>query len=196
MGKITVTFQPESTRTEAQSGDTLLEVASYAGIDISNLCGGQGVCGRCRVKIKQGRVSLTGKVIGKLSHKEIEQGYTLACQAELSEDDVEVWIPPESRTDVQIQISDYIVSFAEPTHAIRPGLRTPTNSQATVSKVLSPVAGANTWRQPFRPGPHLSGNQEDDPAISPHPGAFFMPVGPGCSAAQKQVGNNGDCAFP
>ncbi len=125
MGKITVTFQPESTRTEAQSGDTLLEVASYAGIDISNLCGGQGVCGRCRVKIKQGRVSLTGKVIGKLSHKEIEQGYTLACQAELSEDDVEVWIPPESRTDVQIQISNYIVSFAEPTHAIGPDYEPP-----------------------------------------------------------------------
>ncbi|MGA2402185.1 MAG: ASKHA domain-containing protein [Syntrophobacteraceae bacterium] len=117
MGKITVTFQPESTRTEAQSGEKLIDVASYADIDISNLCGGQGVCGRCRVKIKQGKVNLTSKVVGKLSRKEIEQGYTLACQAELGEDDVEVWIPPESRTDIQIQISDYIVSFAEPTHA-------------------------------------------------------------------------------
>ncbi len=115
MGKITVTFQPESTSTEAHSGDKLIDVASYAGIDISNLCGGQGVCGRCRVQIKRGRVTLTKGVIGKLSRKEIEQGFTLACQAELLEDDIEVWIPPESRTDIQIQISDYIVAFDEPT---------------------------------------------------------------------------------
>ena len=114
MGKITVTFQPESTRTEANSGEKLIDVASHAGIDISNLCGGQGVCGRCRVQIKQGRLNLTSKVIGKLSRKEIEQGFTLACQAELAEDDVEVRIPPESRSDIQIQISDYIVSFDEP----------------------------------------------------------------------------------
>ena len=120
MGKITVTFQPESTRTEANSGDKLIDVASYAGIDISNLCGGQGVCGRCRVQIKRGRLNLTGKVIGKLSRKEIQQGFTLACQAELAEDDVEVRIPPESRSDIQIQISDYIVAFDEPTHAPGP----------------------------------------------------------------------------
>ncbi|MGA7643852.1 MAG: 2Fe-2S iron-sulfur cluster-binding protein, partial [Syntrophobacteraceae bacterium] len=67
MDRITVTFQPESTRTEANSGEKLIDVASHAGIDISNLCGGQGVCGRCRVQIKRGRVNLTSKVIGKLS---------------------------------------------------------------------------------------------------------------------------------
>ena len=115
MGKITVIFQPESTRTEANSGDKLIDVASGAGIDISNLCGGQGVCGRCRVQVQRGRINLSNKVIGKLSRKEMTQGYTLACQAELAEDDVEVRIPPESRSDIQIQISDYIVSFDEPT---------------------------------------------------------------------------------
>ncbi len=120
MGKITVTFQPESTRIEANSGEKLIDVASCSGIDISNLCGGQGACGRCRVQIKRGRLNLTSKVIGKLSRKEIQQGFTLACQAELTEDDVEVWIPPESRTDIQIQISDYIVSFDEPTQAPGP----------------------------------------------------------------------------
>jgi len=116
MDKITVTFQPESTRAEAHAGDKLIDVASNANIDISNLCGGLGVCGRCRVQIKRGRVNLNSKVIGKLGRKEIQQGFTLACQAELL-DDIEVWIPPESRTDVQIQISDYIVSFDQPTPA-------------------------------------------------------------------------------
>ncbi len=117
MGRIVVTFQPESTRTEAESGEKLIQVASYAGIDISNHCGGQGVCGKCRVKINKGKVKLSSRVIGKLSKKQLEEGYTLACQSELQNSDVEVWIPPESRTDEQIQISDYIVSFEEPTYA-------------------------------------------------------------------------------
>ncbi len=41
--------------------------------------------------------------------------YMWACQAEVLDEDVEVWIPPESRTDVQIQISDYVVVSDEPT---------------------------------------------------------------------------------
>ncbi|MHC1726858.1 MAG: ASKHA domain-containing protein [Syntrophobacteraceae bacterium] len=122
MGRIIVTFQPECTRTEANSGEKLIEVASYAGIDLSNLCGGEGVCGKCRVRVTKGKVKLSSRVIGKLSRKELEQGYTLACQAELQDDDVEIWIPPESRTDEKLQISDYIVSFQEPIHVESPEL--------------------------------------------------------------------------
>ncbi len=115
MGRVTVTFQPEAIEAEAQSGEKLIDVAARAGIDVSNHCGGQGVCGRCRLRVKKGKLNITGKVIGKLTRKEIEQGYTLACQAEVLEEDLEVWIPPESRTDVQIQISDYVVVVDEPT---------------------------------------------------------------------------------
>ncbi|MDR3568346.1 MAG: ASKHA domain-containing protein [Syntrophobacteraceae bacterium] len=117
MGRVKVTFQPDSIEAEAQSGEKLIDVAARAAININNLCGGQGVCGKCRVMVKKGKLDLTGKVIGKLSRKEIEQGYTLACQAEVLGDDLEIWIPPESRTDVQIQISDYVVSAGEPAPA-------------------------------------------------------------------------------
>ena len=115
MGRVTVTFQPEAVEAEAQSGEKLIDVAARAGIDVSNHCGGQGVCGRCRLRVKKGKLNMTGKVVGKLTRKEIEQGFTLACQAEVLDEDVEVWIPPESRTDVQIQISDYVVVSDEPT---------------------------------------------------------------------------------
>ena len=120
MGRVKVTFQPESIEVEAQPGEKLLDVAARAAIDVNNLCGGQGVCGRCRVMVKKGKLNLTDKIIGKLSRKEIEQGFTLACQSEVLEEDVEVWIPPESRTDVQIQISDYVVATAEPAPLISP----------------------------------------------------------------------------
>ncbi|MGC8490764.1 MAG: ASKHA domain-containing protein [Syntrophobacteraceae bacterium] len=113
MGRVTVTFQPESIQAEAQSGEKLIDVAARAHIDINNLCGGQGVCGRCRVRVAKGRLSLSDKAIGKLSGREIEQGYTLACQAEILDEDVEVWVPSESTADVQIQISDYLVSAEE-----------------------------------------------------------------------------------
>lgn len=120
MGRVKVTFQPESIEVEGQPGEKLLDVAARAAIDVNNLCGGQGVCGRCRVMVKKGKLNLTDKVIGKLSRKEIEQGFTLACQSEVLEEDAEVWIPPESRTDVQIQISDYVVATAEPAPLISP----------------------------------------------------------------------------
>ncbi|MGC9195063.1 MAG: ASKHA domain-containing protein [Syntrophobacteraceae bacterium] len=120
MGKVKVTFQPESIETEAQTGEKLIEVTERASIDVNNLCGGQGVCGKCRVRIKKGKVSLTDKVIRKLSRREIEQGFTLACQAEVLEEDLEVWIPPESKTDVQIQISDYLVASDDHAPLISP----------------------------------------------------------------------------
>ncbi len=116
MGKIIVTFQPEGTRTEAEPGEKLMEIASYAEIDLSNLCGGQGICGKCRVRVTKGKVKISSKVIGQLSRKEMEQGYVLACQAEIQDEDIEVWVPPESRQDVeQIQIADYLVSYDAPT---------------------------------------------------------------------------------
>ncbi|MCE5334574.1 MAG: ASKHA domain-containing protein [Desulfobacteraceae bacterium] len=113
MSEVTVKFNPEATSAEAQSGAKLIEVASCSGIDISNLCGGQGVCGKCRVRIDKGRVKFSNRVIGKLSQKELEQGYTLACQSELQDSDVEVWIPPESRSDSLVQISDYVIASSE-----------------------------------------------------------------------------------
>lgn len=116
MGKITVNFKPEGTRTEASTGEKLIDIASYAGIDISNLCGGQGVCGKCRVKVTKGKVQLSSNMIGRLSRKELEQGYVLACEAETRDEDIEIWIPAESRQDdEQIQVTDYVVDYDTPT---------------------------------------------------------------------------------
>ncbi|MFZ2446319.1 MAG: ASKHA domain-containing protein [Syntrophobacteraceae bacterium] len=116
MRKIIVTFQPEGTRTEALPGEKLIDIASYADIDLNNLCSGQGICGKCRVKVNKGKVKISSKVIGLLSRKELEQGYVLACQAESQDEDIEIWIPPESRHDVeQIQIADYLIAYDAPT---------------------------------------------------------------------------------
>ncbi len=109
MTSVKVTFQPEGTTTDARPGERLIDVASYAEIDINNLCGGQGVCGKCRVKLLGGRVRSSGRAIALLDKRELEQGYTLACQAELLAEDVIVWIPPESRKEgQQILVMDHV----------------------------------------------------------------------------------------
>lgn len=124
-----VTFKPENTATRAQAGERLLDVASHVGIDINNLCGGQGVCGSCRVRISQGKVQTTGKHIGFLDKKDLEAGYVLACQTHILEEDVEVYIPPESRIEEEQILTQYDTPFDWTRHS-RPsakyGKRAPT----------------------------------------------------------------------
>ncbi len=112
---IRVTFQPENKTVSANPGDTLLDVAGLAGIYINSLCGGQGVCGKCRLKVVQGSVDFSSKGVGFLDRKEVDAGYVLACQAKLMDQDVEVWIPPESRQEEeQILMVDHIVQYTAP----------------------------------------------------------------------------------
>ena len=111
MHSVIVTFHPEGTKIEARPGERILDVLSYAGLDINNQCGGEGVCGKCRVKITRGRVNFSSKHLGFLTKKELEAGFVLACQTEILKEDIELWIPPESRRE-EIQIlTQYDVSF-------------------------------------------------------------------------------------
>ncbi len=122
MAQPKVTFKPENTATRAQAGQRLLDVASHVGIDINNLCGGQGVCGTCRVKVSLGKVQTTGKHLGFLDKKDLEAGYVLACQTQILEEDVEVWIPPESRIEGEQILTQYDTPFDWTSHS-RPSVK-------------------------------------------------------------------------
>lgn len=109
MGSLKVTFQPEGTATQADVDEKLIDIASYSGIDINNLCGGQGICGKCRVQVLHGRVASTSKSILFLDRNELESGFVLACQASTTHEDIEIYIPPESRIEEgQILTVDHI----------------------------------------------------------------------------------------
>jgi len=115
MASVKVRFEPEGKTVEAQPGETLLDVASRAGIYINSLCGGQGVCGKCRLKVKSGSVESSSKGLGFLDRKEIDAGFVLACQSKIKDQDVEVWVPPESRQeDEQILMTDNILHYDQP----------------------------------------------------------------------------------
>ena len=114
MRSYSVKFVPDDKSVEVEAGTTLMEAAEKAGIHINNLCGGEGVCGRCKVKITNGDIRADKHSLSLLSKEEITEGYVLACQTRV-DGDVEVVIPAECRIDeVQILFEAAPVDYSEP----------------------------------------------------------------------------------
>ncbi len=91
-----VHFLPDDLTAEVERGETVLAAAQKAGIYISSLCGGDGICGKCRVVLRSGEVH--SKPTTLLDRDEIRQNYVLACQTTV-QGDLEVEIPPETRLE-------------------------------------------------------------------------------------------------
>ena len=94
-----ITFLPSDISVEVEKGENLLRAAMFAGIHVNASCGGQGVCGKCRVIIESG--SVEGGRSEKLDDKDFEQGYRLACKSMVTED-IQVRIPSESQIDNKV----------------------------------------------------------------------------------------------
>jgi len=99
--KVKVTFLPEGEIVKVEKGTNLLEAATQAGVYVNSICGGDGICGKCRVVIRKGEVKTSPTTL--LSREDIKKGYVLACQTEVVRD-VEVEVPPESRVKGKILI--------------------------------------------------------------------------------------------
>ena len=91
-----VKFLPYDTQIEVADGDTVIRAALEAGVHVNASCGGEGVCGKCRVLIEEGTVD--GGISEQLSDEEREKGHRLACRAAVKSDLV-VRIPVESTID-------------------------------------------------------------------------------------------------
>ncbi|MDP3480790.1 MAG: 2Fe-2S iron-sulfur cluster-binding protein [Desulfoprunum sp.] len=94
-----VTFLPHNREIAVSPGESLIRTALGAGVHVNASCGGEGVCGKCRVLIEDGRV-LDG-VSERLSKEDVEKGFRLACLARVIED-VTVRIPVESSIDTSV----------------------------------------------------------------------------------------------
>jgi uncharacterized 2Fe-2S/4Fe-4S cluster protein (DUF4445 family) len=96
MKKFKIKFLPSNKEIEIPAETDLLTAAIHAGIHIYNSCGGEGICGRCRVIIKQGEYKTEPS--GRISKEEREKNYVLACRT-TPHSDIVVEIPPESRIE-------------------------------------------------------------------------------------------------
>ncbi|MFQ5681428.1 MAG: 2Fe-2S iron-sulfur cluster-binding protein, partial [Candidatus Omnitrophota bacterium] len=102
MDKHRITFYPEGRSIEVGKGKTLLAAAISLGIDINSGCAGDGVCGRCKVVVRKGRVAALPT--GRISADERKRGIYLACLT-TALSDLEVDIPETSRLGLS-KVSD------------------------------------------------------------------------------------------
>ena len=101
MKKFRITFFPYEISVDVEEGTTIAEAAQRNNVFINNLCGGEGVCGECRVQILKGEAEKT------------DNGFVLACQTEIHSD-LDVEIPPESRIeDAQIITGETIQDLSD-----------------------------------------------------------------------------------
>ena len=80
MHKFKVIFYPDNKCTEVTEGTTLLSAAISCGVNVNSVCGGDGVCGKCKVAVRKGG----------------EKNISLACRT-IIRSDLEVEVLPESR---------------------------------------------------------------------------------------------------
>ncbi|MFC1865056.1 ASKHA domain-containing protein [Chloroflexota bacterium] len=114
MWKYKVTFLPEHKEVEVDEGISLLEAAEKAGVYINSVCGGEGLCGECRLQVVSGNAQADKHAIGFFSKEELVSGYVLACQTRV-EDNLEVLIPAKSRLEMEkIVTGEMPVTYCEP----------------------------------------------------------------------------------
>jgi len=104
MDKFKILFLPEGVEVEATAGDNLVDVAARVALHINASCGGEGVCGRCRVELKGGDIDSKSGPGVFLTTAEYAQGLRLACRCFINSD-ATINIPPESRADATVYAS-------------------------------------------------------------------------------------------
>ena len=99
MSKHKVLFLPHNKEIIVKDGENLIRAAMKAGVHINASCGGEGVCGKCRVLIEDGNVD--GGRSDKLSREDYAAGYRQACLSSVKSDIV-VRVPVESAIDASV----------------------------------------------------------------------------------------------
>ncbi|MCM8790430.1 MAG: ASKHA domain-containing protein [Candidatus Omnitrophica bacterium] len=93
MRQFAIKFQPQDKKVSVPQGTDLLTAATKAGIILTAPCGGEGLCGKCRLIVKKGTVK--SEYSNLISDADRKKGMVLACQA-IVESDLEVNVPKES----------------------------------------------------------------------------------------------------
>ena len=112
--KVMVIFQPSGRRGEVPKGVNIIEASRLLGVDIEALCGEKKVCGKCIVRVEEGRFEKYG-ITSSIDHcspwaeeeekfinqERQQKGFRLGCVATI-EDDILVFVPEESRAGKQV----------------------------------------------------------------------------------------------
>lgn len=101
--EVTITIQPWGKTGKFRRWTSLLNAASSLKAYVVSVCGGKGLCGKCKVRVISGQENLnklTKSELRYLTPEEISKGYRLACQA-FATGDITIYVPQRSRITVQ-----------------------------------------------------------------------------------------------
>jgi uncharacterized 2Fe-2S/4Fe-4S cluster protein (DUF4445 family) len=93
-----VTFLPHRKTVSALHGEIMIRTAMKLE-SINASCGGEGVCGKCRIIVEEGAVE--GGISDRLSSEDLANNYRLACRSAVVSDLI-VRIPVESAVDTSV----------------------------------------------------------------------------------------------
>jgi uncharacterized 2Fe-2S/4Fe-4S cluster protein (DUF4445 family) len=94
MNSVTVRFNPDGVSILVPPSTNLLDAAREAGVGIAASCGGDGVCGTCKVTIDKGTVDCAPGSL--LCDEDLARGVRLACQCRVLSDLI-VTVLPEAQ---------------------------------------------------------------------------------------------------
>ncbi|MFB6353706.1 MAG: ASKHA domain-containing protein [Halobacteriales archaeon] len=119
-----VRFQPSERAVSAAPGTTLLEAARDAGLRIESLCGGEGLCGTCKVVVEAGADYLTPPSPADeelFAEDQLAEGYRLSCRAAVDRPDGEIaiTIPSSSMETGGVVLTEGVERDVELDPAIR-----------------------------------------------------------------------------
>ncbi len=114
-----IVFSPSGRRGTFPHGTRLLDAARSIGVDVDSVCGGRGLCGRCRVVCMDGdfakhaissrptHLSAINEIEERYSarRRKLEDNHRLSCQAVIRGDLV-IDVPPESQMHRQVVRKD------------------------------------------------------------------------------------------
>jgi uncharacterized 2Fe-2S/4Fe-4S cluster protein (DUF4445 family) len=109
-----VVFSPSGRRGRVAEGTTVLAAARALGVDLDSVCGGRGICGRCRIDVTEGELPKHG-IVSRADHlsarNDAEAGYAdrrgalgssrLGCQARVC-GDLAIDVPASSQVHHQV----------------------------------------------------------------------------------------------
>lgn len=156
--KATITFEPDGLKTTVNLGISVSEAAKICGIKIRSECGGRGICGKCKIIVKnpENLTNLSENEIELLSDEEIKKGYRLACQAYIK-GNLTIYIPEESKilkrkTLIEGVLKEVIVSpLVEKFHIVipKPSLQDLRADFNRMVDSLRDIYGLNNLEIPF-----------------------------------------------
>jgi len=110
-----IDMQPVGRRIDVEAGTTLLEAAQASGAGLVSLCGGEGWCESCLVRVTNGEVNPpTQSELDYLGEQDLAAGFRLACQV-TPQTNVRIDIPAESLSTpqrLQIEGKDFEIPLA------------------------------------------------------------------------------------